>query len=226
MAGSVSATTLGAIALGTSAIGTGVGVMGSLQQATAAKNAAAAQQASANYQAEVAQGNAAIATQNATAAGQEGEAQAAIQQQKTRAEVGAEEAAQGSSGVDINSPTSTAVRASQAETGLLDAQTIRANAARTAYGYEVQATGYENQSAAEIATGQNDVTAGNVAAEGDITSGVSSGLSGIGNAGLNYSNVINKSSGLGASDQADIAAAQGGVAGESNPLDPLSSGTF
>lgn len=182
MAGSVSASTIAAIGLGTAAVGTGVGVMGQLQQASAAK-------AAANYQAQVAAGNQAIATQNAQEAAASGEQQAAISEQKTRAAVGAELAAQGSSGVDINSPTATAVLTSETETGALDAQTIRSNAARQAYGYMVQGSGFANNAAADIATGNNAQTAGEIGS-------VSSLFSGVGNAGLNYASVMNKSAGV------------------------------
>ena len=173
---------IAAAGLAMAAIGTGVSAMGQMQQASAAK-------ASADYQAKVAEGNAQIASQNATMAAASGEAQAAISEQKTRAAVGAELAAQGSSGVDINSPTATAVRKSQDMTGQLDAQTIRSNAARTAYGYETQSTNFENQSSADTAQGNNAMTAGEVGAGGSL-------LSGVGNASLNYAGVMNKASGL------------------------------
>jgi hypothetical protein len=173
-----------------------------MQQASAAK-------ASADYQSKVAAGNAEIATQNAAYAGASGEAQAAISEQKTRAAVGAQEAAQGSSGVDINSPTATAVRTSTSEIGALDAQTIRSNAARTAYGYETQSTNFENQSGADTSAGNNAMTAGEVGGAAGL-------LSGEGKAGLNYANVMNKGNGLGGSSGSspdvtatDYASAQG-----------------
>jgi len=183
MAGSITATTaIAATGLALSAAGTGVSVMGALQNASA-------QKASADYQAQVAAGNAKIATQNANFASESGEQQAAIQEQKTRSQVGAIEAAQGSSGVDINSPTATAVRTSQGELGALDAQTIRSNAARTAYGYQTQST---NSAGAGL-------------------------LSGVGNASLNYAKVIGNSSGIDTSNSVNIsdsnAVGAGGMSG-------------
>lgn len=174
---------IAAAGLAMAAIGTAVSVSGQLQQASAAK-------ASADYQSKVAAGNASTATQNANFAAASGEQQAAIQEQKTRAQEGSIEAAQGSSGVDINSPTATAVRTSAGELGALDAQTIRSNAARTAYGYETQSTNFENQASADTSTGQNAETAG------DVNAGASL-FSGVGSAGLNYAKVMNNSSGLG-----------------------------
>jgi len=204
MAGSITATTaIAATGLALSAAGTGVSVMGALQNASA-------QKASADYQAQVAAGNAKIATQNANFASESGEQQAAIQEQKTRSQVGAIEAAQGSSGVDINSPTATAVRTSQGELGALDAQTIRSNAARTAYGYQTQSTNFENQSGADTASGENDQTAGDFSAGAGL-------LSGVGNASLNYAKVIGNSSGIDTSNSVKIsdsnAVGAGGMSG-------------
>jgi hypothetical protein len=168
--------------LALSAIGTGVGMMGQMQQASAAR-------ASADYQAKVAQGNQQIALQNASFEAASGDAQAAIQQQKTRAEVGSELAAQGSSGVDINSPTAQAVIASKGEVGALDAQTIRSNAARQAYGYQTTAANYGNAESADISQGQNAQTAGEIGAGTGL-------LSGIGSATTNYANVMGKATGI------------------------------
>lgn len=183
MSGGVSTTTalaIGSLAVG--AIGTGVGVVGSLQQASAQKSAA-------NYQAQVAANNQQTATQNAAFAAASGEQQAANKAQQTRAQVGSIEAAEGSSGVDINSPTATAVRTSQGELGALDADTIRSNAARQAYGYETQATNFGNQQQADISQANNAETSGYINAGSGL-------LSGAGNAGLNYAGVLNKASGL------------------------------
>ena len=198
MSGSVSATTLAGIGLGLAAAGTAAGVAGQMQQASAAK-------ASADYQSQVAAGNAAIATQNAQESAASGEQQAAISEQKTRAEVGSELAAQGASGVDINSPTAMAVRTSQDMTGQLDAQTIRSNAARQAYGYETQSTNFENQSSADTAQGNNAMTAGEVGGAGSL-------LSGVGNASLNYAGVMNKATGI------------NGVQDYASPIGPSMSG--
>lgn len=183
MSGGASATTVAAV-IGTTlaAAGTAASVASSMQQASAA-------QAAAKYQSEVASSNQQIATQNAQFASASGEEKAAVQEQKTRAQMGAIEAGQASSGVDINSPTATAVRTSTDELGNLDAQTIRSNAAREAYGYQTQSTNFENQSAADISQGEN----AGVAGEFNAGSGL---LSGAGNAGLNYAKVMNSSTGI------------------------------
>jgi hypothetical protein len=183
MSGGVSTTTAIAIGgLAVSAIGAGVGAMGAIQSANA-------QKASADYQAQVAANNQKTAQQNAAFAAASGEAQAANKAQQTRAQVGAVEAQQGSFGVDINSPTASAVRTSQGELGALDADTIRSNAARQAYGYEGQANNFGNAEQADIAQGNNAATAGDFNAGSGL-------LSGFGNAGLNYAGALNKASGL------------------------------
>lgn len=183
MSGSISVTTAAYIGVALAAAGAGASVLGTMQQASAA-------QAAAKYQSEVAAGNQEIANKNASFAAASGEQQAAIQEQKTRVQIGAIEAAQGSSGVDINSPTATAVRTSQNELGQLDAQTIKSNAARQAYGFETQANNFGNQASADIAQGNNAETAGKIGAGAGL-------LSSAGNASLNYSKIINNSSGLG-----------------------------
>lgn len=168
------------------AIGTAVSYEGSVQQASA-------QKAAAKYQSQVADSNQQLAIQNANFAAVSGEQKAAIQEQKTRAQVGAIAASQGSSGVDVNSPTSTAVRTSQGELGALDAQTIRANAARAAYGFETQATNFGNQSSADISQGDNAETAGDTKAAGGL-------LSSAGNASLNFSRTMGNANGLNTTD--------------------------
>lgn len=167
-------------------VGLGLTAAGQMQQASAAK-------AAANYQSQVAASNQQIATQNANYAAASGEQQAAISQQKTRADIGAIEAGQGSSGVDINSPTASAVRTSATEVGALDAQTIRSNAARTAYGYETQSTNFGNQASADQSQAANDLTAGYVGGAGGL-------LSGVGNESMNYAGVMNKANGIGAAE--------------------------
>lgn len=182
MSGSITATTLAYTSLALAAAGTAAGVAGQMQSASAAK-------ASADYQAQVAAGNQKIALDNASAASKSGEAQAAIQEQKTRAQVGVIESAQGASGVDINSPTASAVRTSAAELGDLDVQTIRSNAARKAYGYQTEAANFGNQSSVDTSTGENAEIAGYIGAGTGVLKSAAS-------ASTNYASVMGKASGL------------------------------
>lgn len=193
MTGGVSATTVAGLAL--AAAGTAASVIGQMQQASAAK-------ASANYQSEVAAGNQQIAKQNASYAAAEGEAQAAQKEMQTRAQEGAILSGQASSGVDVNSPTSTAVRTSESELGKLDANTIKSNAARRAYGYETEATNFGNQESADKATGSNAETSGYIGAGSAL-------LSGAGNAALNYSKAVGFSSGINSDSSSYIKSSPG-----------------
>lgn len=182
MSGSIAASTLAEVGIGLAAVGTATSVAGQLQSASA-------QKASADYQSKVAIGNQTIATQNADFAAAEGEQQAAVQEQKTRAQEGSILAGQASSGVDVNSATDKAVRASESELGALDANTIKSNAIRQAYGFETQATNFGNSASADTATAGNDQTSG-------FFGGASGLLSGAGSAGQNYAKAIGSGSGI------------------------------
>src|SRR5678815_1728656 len=103
-----------------SLIGTAVsgitGFLGSMQQASAAK-------ASANYQAAVARNNQIIADQNAARTAQAGRVQAQSKDFRTRAIVGQIDAAEGASGIGLESESSQDVRRSAQQLGRFDAQT-------------------------------------------------------------------------------------------------------
>jgi|SRR5580765_627323 len=92
----------------------------------------------ANAQSQIARNNAQIAGQNAAYAGQVGEIKAESQGLKTRGEVGQIKANQAASGVDVNSGSAVDVRRSASQIGMQDAMTIKSNAARQAYGYQLE----------------------------------------------------------------------------------------
>lgn len=160
--------------LAASVAGGAVGAVGAIQSGNA-------QKAAANYNSQVATEDATLAQQNATMAAQSGEAQVGQQQQKTRAYVGAVKANQAARGVDVNSGSAVDVRSSAAELGELDAINIRANAARTAYGYDTQAAGFKGQSQLDVYEGEQAVTAGEIGAGSTI-------LGSVGSAGSNFAN--------------------------------------
>lgn len=146
-----------AIAIGTSIVGAGVSTLGALDQGAAASHAA-------KFNAAVAGANSVVSKQNASFAANAGEEQAAISQAKTRAAVGSTKAAQSASGVDVNSGSSVDVRASQAAIGQLDAMTIRTNAAREAYGYQVQSVDDTAKQNLDLMESKNDVQASQIGA--------------------------------------------------------------
>lgn len=159
--------TAAAIGLAVSAVGTGVAAYGAIQQSNAASDAA-------NYNAQVAANNQKIAQQKASAAAAAGDAQAAATQQKTRATVGAIAAAQAAGNIDVNSGSAVDVRSSSAELGELDAISVRQKAAQTAYGYQTDATSFQDQSNLDTSQAENASAAGGVSATGSILGGVGS----------------------------------------------------
>jgi hypothetical protein len=164
MSGGVSAATL-AVTLA----GTGMAIAGKEQAADAASKAATA--------------NAAIATNNAKMAGATGEQNVANEQMKTRAQMGAIEAAQASKGIDISSGSASDVQKSASQIGELNALQIRSQAAQQAYGYQTSA-------ALDTATAANASTAGDIGA-------ATTAASGLGSIGMQYGNWANSKSATG-----------------------------
>ncbi len=103
------------------------------------------QSQAANYNAQVARNNQIIAQQNANLALQQGQVAEQAQQQKTAQMIGGLEAQEGASGVELSSGSPLSVRSSAAETGELDALTIRYNAQLQARNYMTQASSFGAQ---------------------------------------------------------------------------------
>lgn len=136
--------------------------------------------ASDKYNAQIAQNNAIIAQQNAAFEGEQGAANAGIEQQKTRAQVGDIKASQAANGINVNTGSAVDVRAGAAELGKLDAITIRSNAARAAYGYQTQAASDSAQAQLDRAKAKNASTAGYINAGTTLLNqGASAGQSGV-----------------------------------------------
>lgn len=137
---------------------------------------AQAQSAAAKYNAEVAQQNAKIQQQNAIWAQQAGEQQAAVEEQKTRARVGAIMAAQAANGIDVNSGSALDTRSSAKELGELSALTIRSNAAKESYGYETQSWNASAEANLDKMNAAAAEQAGMIGAAGDLLGGVTGGI--------------------------------------------------
>lgn len=103
------------------------------------------QSQAANYQAQVARNNQVIAQQNAKLAIQEGGVQEQAQREKTSQLIGGEIAQEAASGVSPNSGLALNVRSSAAETGELDALTIRYNSQLAARNAEISGMNYGAQ---------------------------------------------------------------------------------
>ena len=150
-----------------SAAGGIVGAIGAESQGKATK-------AADQYQAAILRQNAQLSQQKGEMVTEAGEAAAGKQGLATRANVGQIKAAEGASNIDVNSGSAVKVHQSATELGMLDALTIRSNAARAAYGYQVEAQGQEEQATLEEAAGQYAGTAGDIAAVSSLLSGASS----------------------------------------------------
>ena len=155
----VSLAVIGAVGAATTAAGTLA-----TGQSTAAADA---------YQAQVAANNAKLAQQQGKLDIQSGEIAAVDQGLKTKAAVGTEKAQQGASGIDVNTGSAPAVRAGTAETGMLDALTIRSNAAKKAYADEVTAQSDTAQGVLDTFAGQSAQTGADIGAAGTLLSGAS-----------------------------------------------------
>lgn len=192
------------LSLAASLAGAAIGGAGAIEQGEAASKAAA-------YQSQVATQNAQIAKTNAQFAGAEGETNAAASELQTKSKVAAITAAQGANGINVNTGSAVDVRQSASELGELDALNIRANAARSAYGYETQGAADTGQAAVDKSTSQNDATAG-------IIGGSATLLSGAGNAGLNFAR-LQGSNGLTTDDLNAPNAASTAAGGANNVSD-------
>lgn len=145
-----------------------VGAVGAIASANA-------QSAAAKYNAEVAQQNAKIAQQNAAWAGQAGEQQAAVEQQKTRARVGAIVSSEAANNIDVNSGSAVDVRSSASELGELSALTIRSNAAKEAYGDVTQSWSQQAQANLDKQNAAAAESAGMIGATSSLLGGVEQG---------------------------------------------------
>lgn len=148
-------------------------------KAVGAAQAGEAEAANARYQAQIAKNNAEYARRNAELATQEGDIEATAQGLKTRARIGTTKAAQAANGIDVNTGSAVDVRVSEQELGILDALTIRSNAARQAYGYQINAQDQTAQARLLKSQASQAKTSGYLDAFGTLLDGASS-------AGQNY----------------------------------------
>lgn len=149
-------------------IGQGATAGGGILGAFGALSGGEANQSMYNYQAQVATLNAQIEKQNATYAVQQGEQQAqsyGLQAGQRFAQI---KTSQASAGFDVNSGSDKAVQDSQRQVTNLDLTQIRSNANKTAYDYDTQAVGFQNQAALDTMAGANAMKAGEIGAFSSI----------------------------------------------------------
>lgn len=128
----------------------------------------------ATYQAAVARNNSTVAQSNAQYALSAGRQSEYAQRQKTAQMIGMQRAQMAANGIDIGSGTPANIQADTASVGEMDALTIRNNAARQAYGYQVQAADFDANAMLLDRTAANAKKAGNMGAFSSIVGGASS----------------------------------------------------
>lgn len=135
---------LTAISLASTAASTGIGIIGSIQQGKA-------QQAQAEYQANVARQNQDLAEQQASAQRKEGYDNMIAKRQETAKLIGRQRAAAGASGAAVDVGSNLDLQADTAALGELDAINIYNKGLDSAYQSELQAWNY-----GQNATGYNE----------------------------------------------------------------------
>lgn len=123
--------TMAYIAVGVALVTAATSAYGASQQADASKKAA-------NYQAQVNRNNAILAGQQRSAAIQQGEVDAQTAMRQQAQTLSAQRAALASNGVDLTEGSSQDLLATTKFLGAADVNTIQSNAARQAWGYDVQ----------------------------------------------------------------------------------------
>lgn len=146
---------------------TAIGAVGSIMQGNQ-------QAGTASYQQQVAKNNAILAQRNAAAALQAGDVREQAKRRETAGIIGAQRAAYAAHGVDVNVGSPVDVQASTAELGELDALTIRNNAAREAYGYQIQKGNATAEAGLFGQQASGDELAGWVGSIGSLIGGASS----------------------------------------------------
>jgi hypothetical protein len=109
-----------------------------VMQGIQAKNAAQAERSAAEYNAQVANNNAVIDAQQRSSTLQQGEAEAHKSMRDQAQMIGAQRAQMAANGIDLTQGSAQDLLASTKFLGGIDVNTIQSNAARQAWGYEVQ----------------------------------------------------------------------------------------
>ncbi len=134
-------------------LATALTAVSGIMQGVAANRAAQAEADAANRNARIAEAQ----STDAVARGGKEELQ---QRRKMAILQGEQRAALAASGVNVDSGSALAMQDASASEGEQDAAAIRFNAAREAWGHNVQATNFRNQASAAKAKGRNALTGG------------------------------------------------------------------
>jgi hypothetical protein len=160
-------------------------VASAVMQGIQAKNAAQAAKQAADYNAQVANNNAIIDAQQRSSTLQQGEAEAHKSMRDQAQMIGAQRAQMAANGIDLTQGSAQDLLASTKFLGGIDVNTIQSNAARQAWGYEVQ--GMNDKNAATMETWKaNSINPSQI---GAMAAGQSL-LSSIGGAASSYASAV------------------------------------
>ncbi len=168
---------MGYASIAIAAVGAVVSTVGALSAGQAASS-------NASYQAQVARNNAITASQNSEYAIQAGQAKATDTSLTDRAQLGAVKAAEGASGIDVDTGSPADVQQTQREVGTLNTERTIDAAALQAYGYRTQATNFTAEAGLQEQESAQARTAADYSAFGSLLGGASS-------TGMNYAKLNN-----------------------------------
>ena len=151
-------------------------IASAVMQGIQAKNAAQAERNAAEYNAQIANNNAIIASQQRSTTLQQGDVEAQKSMRDQAQMIGAQRAQMAANGIDLTQGSAQDILASTKFLGGIDVNTIQSNAARQAWGYEVQGMNDNNAATMETwkANSINPSQIGAMAAGQSILSSVSS----------------------------------------------------
>lgn len=143
--------------------GAGVSYMSSQASASAASKQA-------EYNAQVAKNNQAIADQAAKDAVTKAQVSQQTKADQTNALLGRQKVALAANGVEVNTGSAVDLQSDTKAAGTLDELTIQNNAAREAAGYTNQSTNYATTAAADEAASADALSSGNLKGEASLLS--------------------------------------------------------
>lgn len=169
---------LGAAAIVSTVIGTGVTIYGQIQQAQAQRRVASYQAQVAEINRQAAERNQRLAERNAQYAETAGARQIEDRARRIRQVIGAQRAAAAANGLLVDQGTPAMLQEDTARLGDLAIAEIRENAARTAAGYRIQGLNAQDEARAAALRGQyyqsamsDASTAGWLSVAGSLISG-------------------------------------------------------
>lgn len=158
--------------------GLALSAFGAVQQGRATKKAGTLANEAAQAEAGIIDYNAAVADQQAADALTRGQEQEQQVRSATRQVIGSQRAGFAAQGVDIGVGSAVDVQADAAFLGELDALTVATNAAREAHGFAVQATDLRNRADVTRRTGVNQERGANAAGNAAYVAGAANVIGG------------------------------------------------